>query len=127
MRKKFLRRNTKEYLRLGRKRRKLQKWRKPKGRDNKMRLNEKGRAGIVKIGYKQSKNIRGMKEGKKIKMIQNISEMKLLEKGDIITIGRMGVKKKKEIAKIAEELGIKIINANLKKFLKAENVKEIKK
>ena len=38
---KFLRRNTGSLSRLGKLRRKLQKWRKPKGRDNKMRLKEK--------------------------------------------------------------------------------------
>ncbi len=120
-RKKFLRRNTGKYLRLGRLRKKLRKWRKPKGRDNKMRLMEKGYPSVVKIGYKKNENLRGTIGGKKIRKIDRIDEIRLLSKGDSVIIGKFGGKKKIEIAKLSEERGFNILNLNVQKFLKHNN------
>jgi len=47
--KRFLRRLTNRYLKLGKKRKKKQKWRKPKGRHNKMREKERGYPAVVSI------------------------------------------------------------------------------
>ena len=125
MNKKFLRRNTREYSRLGRKRKKLQKWRRPRGKDNKMRLKEKGRPGVVKIGYKQSNSTRGKINGMNVNMIKNLNDLKNLENGSPVTIGRFGKKKKLELIKIIKEKGLTLINfsnkINLSKRLPNDN------
>ena len=53
---KFLRRTSNRYSKLGRKRKKKQVWRKPKGRDNKMREKRRGYPAVVSIGYKKGKH-----------------------------------------------------------------------
>ena len=58
--KRFLRRLTNRYLKLGKKRKKKQKWRKPKGRHNKMREKERGYPAVVSIGYRKNRNERGL-------------------------------------------------------------------
>ena len=89
MRKKiFLRRNTRDYLRLGRIRPKLQKWRRPKGRDNKMRLKEKGRPRVVEVGYRTSENERGKINGKIPIMVNNIKDLHKIGKDNIVMLGR---------------------------------------
>ena len=52
---KFLRRNFSLHIRIGKKRKNKQVWRRPKGRDNKMRESRKGRPPLVSIGYKRKK------------------------------------------------------------------------
>lgn len=113
--KKFLRRNTGSLSRLGKLRKKLQKWRRPKGRDNKMRLKEKGRPVVVSIGYKKSSKIRNKVDNKIPKRISNINDLKNTHKHDVIIVDKMGKKKKIEIAKIAKEKDLKILNFNFNK------------
>jgi len=54
---KFLRRVWKRHSKLGRGRKKKQVWRKPTGRDNKMRERKKGHPSVVSIGYRSEKKI----------------------------------------------------------------------
>ena len=130
---KFLRRNTTKYLRLGRKRKKLQKWRAPKGRDNKMRLKTAGRPRTVEIGYSKSKKERGKIKGKTPVIINNLQELENIKPNEIMILAKVGKKKKIEIVKKAKENGIKIANLNVEKFLQSlENkdkseIKEAKK
>lgn len=114
----FLRRNTREYSKLGAGRKKLLKWRAPKGRDNKMRLREKGRPRTVEIGYKQDIKTRGKIDDKEIIFVQNIEDMKKLHKGSVVMLGRLGAKKKLELAKIAKEKDLKIVNFSFGLFEK---------
>ena len=84
MPKKFLRRDTKRYLKLGKRRKKKQSWRKPTGRDNKMREKRKSYPKVVSIGYKQSNKIRRkiMKNGKII--IKNLDDNEVPRKFVIV-------------------------------------------
>ena len=127
----FLRRNTREYSRLGRGRKKLQKWRRPKGRDNKMRLKEKGRPRTVEIGYKQNDKIRGKINDKEVNFIQNIEELNKINKGSVIMLGRMGAKTKLEVAKIVKDKELKVVNFSFglfdKTHKKRNEVREAKK
>ena len=115
---KFLRRTSSRHSKLGRKRKAKQVWRKPKGRHNKMREKRRGYPAVVKIGY-------GKSNRKSLTTIYNIKE---LEKAKgIIVVGKIGKKKKIEIAKKAKEKGIKIYNLNIEKFLEENKPKtEIK-
>ncbi len=120
MDKKFLRRNTDRYLRLGRRRKKLQRWRRPRGKDNKMRLKEKGRPSIVKIGYKQASSTRGKINGKNINLIKNLNDLKNLQNGSLIVLGRFGKKKKLEIFKIIKEKNLTLVNFSNKHKLNGD-------
>jgi large subunit ribosomal protein L32e len=104
MPKKFLRRQGKLLSKLGKRRRKKQKWRRPTGRDNKMREKRKGYSAVVSIGRKKPG-----KYSEKILIIRNPREIEKTKNKKII-IGKIGKRKKLEIEKIAKEKGIKILN-----------------
>ena len=117
---KFLRRTWNRYSKLGRKRKKKQVWRKPKGRDNKMREKRKGYPAIVSIGYK--------KGGKKSAIIvKNLNDLEKIKKGQVIIMGKIGKRKKIEIVKKANSMKIEFCNLNVKKFLKDLEKTKIKK
>ncbi len=120
LKKKFLRRNTGDYSRLGRGRKKLQKWRKPKGIDNKMRLKERGRPSVVSVGYKQPASERNKLNGKEIVRVESVSDLKKVGKGQIGILAKVGKKKKMEIAKEIEKEKVEMTNFDFKKFLKEE-------
>jgi len=85
-------------------------WRKPKGRHSKQRLEKKHTSPVVKIGYGTAKKIRFLRRG--LREIR-VSTPKDLDKVDpkkemIIIASSVGLKKKLEIMKKAEEKKIKI-------------------
>jgi len=106
---KFLRRTWKKYSKLGKGRKKKQVWRKPTGRDNKMREKRKGYPTTVKIGYKKGL---GTIKGKKPIRINSVNDLKKINKNQIAIIERIGKKKKIEIAKIAKDMKIEVYNLN---------------
>jgi len=114
---KFLRRNTGFHIRIGKRKKRKQIWRKPTGRDNKMRESRKGRSPLVSIGYRKKK------ERKKIFTIYNLRELESMKKGDDVIIGKVGKKNKIEILKKAIEKNLNIQNINVKKFLKENGSK----
>jgi len=119
---KFIRSKWRTQSKLGRGRKKLRKWRKPNGRDTKMRLQKKGNPPIVKIGYKKQK-----KEQKPVIKVYNLKDLEKVKDKEII-LGRIGNRKKIEIVKKAKELKITIVNLSTKKFLKKlEEKKKVKK
>jgi len=126
MTKKFLRRTWNRYSKLGKRRKKKQVWRKPKGRDNKMREKRKGYPQIVSVGYQKNKKLKGRIECKQPVIIKNIKEIGKVKKDEIVILGNIGKKKKIEIAKKAKEKGIEIHNLDVKKFLKKNIKKENK-
>ena len=114
----FLRRTGNRFSKLGKGRKKKQKWRKPTGRDNKMREKRKGYPAVVQIGYKQEKKLRGVINEQVPVMIMNVGDLKKIKKNEIGIIGKVGQKKKIEIAKVAKEKKIQLYNLNAGKFLK---------
>jgi len=112
--KKFMRRTWDRYSKLGKKRKKKQKWRKPTGRDNKMREKKKGHPKIVSVGYKKA---RKMNKTNQI-LVKNTQELEKVKKNQIVIVGHVGKKKKIEIAKKAKKMGISLQNLNIEKFLK---------
>jgi large subunit ribosomal protein L32e len=117
---KFLKRTWNRYSKLGKRRKKKQVWRRPKGRDNKMREKRKGYPIVVNVGYKKKKS-----ERKLVRVIRNIRDLEKTEKNEMVIIGNVGKKKKIEIAKKAIKMKIPIQNINIKKFLKkSEKQKE---
>ena len=115
MSKRFLRSDTRRHLRLGKKRRKLQKWRNPRGRHNKIRRQRRNYPLRVKIGYKSPVAQSGLIDNLRPILVHNLKEVSSLKKDSIIIIARIGAKKKLEVIKKANELGLKIMNIGGKK------------
>ena len=110
----FLRRIYNRYHKLGKKKGKNRVWRKPKGRDNKMREKRRGYAPVVSVGYRKKKS-----EKEEIPVIRSINDISKISKGQKIILGNVGRKKKIELLKMMEEKGIIIKNINVKKFRKS--------
>ena len=115
----FLRRVWHRYSKLGKKRKKKQKWNKPKGRHNKMREKRKGYPAIVSVGYKKNR-VERMKIADKIPvMIYNLKDLGKVGKNEMVVIVKIGRRKKTEIVKKAEEMKAHIYN-----FKKSEENKK---
>ncbi len=115
MTKNFLRKAWKRYSKLGKRRKNKQKWRRARGRHSKIRKCKMGNLKKVKIGYKKSQE-------KKVSVIHNIKELEKTTSKKII-IAKIGNKKKKEILKRAEKLGVGIINPKIKEKREKQEVK----
>lgn len=115
---KFLRRGWERYSKLGLRRKNKQVWRRPHGRDNKMREKRKGYGPVVSIGYRNEKTTRGKINEKNAVLIKNMNELLKLKAGEIAILAKIGNKKRIEIAKKAQEKKIIIYNLNIDKFLK---------
>ncbi|MBU0958707.1 MAG: hypothetical protein KKB31_02050 [Nanoarchaeota archaeon] len=116
----FKRRDNTRYSKLGKRRKKKQKWRRPTGRDNKMREKRRGYPAIVSVGYKKPKE-----KGKVI--VNNIRELENIKKDLVVIIGGVGKKKRIEIAKKAKEMKLSISNMNTNAFLKKIEKEKTKK
>ena len=121
---KFIRQESWRYDRLA------ENWRKPKGKDNKMRKQKSGMPAIVKVGYRGPRAARGLHpSGYTDNLVYNTAELARLDsKKDAARIGHtVGKKKRIEIINKAVELGIKVLNAGKlisKKQEEKEKVKE---
>ncbi len=113
MGKKFLRRTSNAYTKLGRGRKKKQVWRRPKGRDNKMRERRKGYPSVVSVGYRKNN-----KKRKNVITVQNLNDLNNVRKSDLVNLGNVGKKKKIEMLNKANKEGIVFQNINSEKFLK---------
>jgi len=90
-----------------------EKWRRPKGRHNKMRLKLKSKRKMPSIGYRTKKSIRGLHpSGYEEILIETPSQFDNVnkERQAIRISATVGRRKKELIIKKAEELGIKILN-----------------
>ncbi|MEM4311431.1 MAG: 50S ribosomal protein L32e [Nitrososphaerales archaeon] len=103
----FIREESWRYKRL------KESWRKPKGLDNKMRLEVKGWPKRVKIGYRGPKVARGLHpKGKFEVLINNKKDLEALDPERQIAriASSVGRRKRIQILERAKELGITILN-----------------
>jgi large subunit ribosomal protein L32e len=114
----LLKRDAKRFSKFGKGRDKRAKWRRPTGRDNKMREKRKGYDAVVSLGYSKDKATRGKFEDKTPIEIFNVYELQSLKEDEIGVLGSVGMKKKLEVAKYAKENKIKLKNLNAEAFLK---------
>jgi len=89
------------------------KWRKPKGIDNKMRLQLKGYPPVVKVGYRGPVVVRGLHPRGLIPVVVNTAlELEKYDPGKHIVYigGSVGLKKAIEIYKAAISQGFRVAN-----------------
>ena len=120
---KFLRHTSHKYSKLGLRRKKKKIWRRPTGRDNKMREQRRGHPALVAIGYSGEKKLKGTIEGKIPVIVRNLADIQKVQKNQIAILGKIGKKNKMEISKKAKELKVEIYNFNPEKFLKLNEKK----
>jgi large subunit ribosomal protein L32e len=104
---KFVRQESWRYDRLA------ENWRKPKGKDNKMRKQKSGMPALVKVGYRSPKAARGLHpSGYRDNLVHNSTDLARLDpKIDAARIAHtVGKRKRIEIISKALELGIKVLN-----------------
>ncbi len=114
---KFFRRDSHKRISLGKSIKKLRKWRAAKGRHNKIRLKRKGHAQKPTIGWGSDKSIRGKINGKEYVSVNNVGGLEGIKKGGVILVGKVGMRKRQEIIKKANEVGLIILN----KYRKQKN------
>ncbi|MBU2615735.1 MAG: hypothetical protein KKC19_01385 [Nanoarchaeota archaeon] len=118
---KFLKRVWNNYSKLGKRKKKKQVWRKPRGRHNKMREERAGRPATVKIGYKNNSP-----ERMEIVTIRNLADLEKVSKKDLVVVGNVGRKKKMILVRAAKEKGIALKNVRVEKVNKEKPLEEIK-
>ncbi len=88
-------------------------WRRPRGRDNKMRRKEKAKGKRPSVGFGAPKELRGLHpSGFKEVMVANVNDLMKIDKEREVAriISKVGKRKKAEIVNKAKELGIKVLN-----------------
>ncbi len=106
MKQRFVRQN------ISRKRLKL-KWRRPKGIHSKLRLNKAGHIKKPSPGFRARR-----KDRIKIMLIRNINDLTNAKQSALLS-SKLGLKKKIEILRRAQEIKLKILNVkNIDEFIK---------
>ena len=88
-------------------------WRRPRGIHSKVRLRKKGKIKMPSIGMRTPKEIRGLHpSGFREVLVERPEELLSVDaKKEAVRIAKkVGRKKREEIKKKAEELGIKVLN-----------------
>lgn len=89
------------------------KWKKPRGKDNPMRLSLKGAPPIVRSGYGTPEKYRGLHPSCfKMALVANINDLEKLNPNEhiIYISSNVGLKKRLELISIAKSRGFKIAN-----------------
>lgn len=108
---KFIRADGMRWARLGKGRKKLQRWRKAEGMHSKIRRRRKGYPTKPLVGFAAPRKEVGKINGLYPVLVHNVPEISALNKSEqIAIIARVGAKKKLDMIKKADELGIKIVN-----------------
>ncbi len=93
------------------------KWRRPKGLQNKLRLKKKSRGSKVSTGYRGPAAVRGLTdEGKKLLLVANKHDIMAAEPElhALIIAGKIGDKRRLELIEEASSQGFTITNLDVK-------------
>jgi len=110
MSKEFKRQESVRHLKLGKRKKSLRVWRRPKGRDSKMRLKRKGYPSSPTVGNKTPRKKSGKIDNLVPRLVHNVKEAKALPENTIAIIAKIGAKKKLELIKLLNERKIRILN-----------------
>jgi|SRR3989338_5158234 len=112
---KFIRTDYERHSKIGKRRKKLQVWRRPKGRHSKIRKKRFGYPTMPTVGYKSPRKELGKIQGLQPILVHNLGDLKKAGKNSIIILARVGAKNKIELIKKAQEMNFKILNIGGKK------------
>jgi len=104
------------------------RWRRPRGIDNKKRIRKRSAGPMPRIGYKNAEAVRFLHpSGMKEVLVHNMNELVAAGKGVLIRIaGGVGGKKRAELEKKAKELNMTVINSKAGKEAKSAKKTEKK-
>ena len=94
-----------------------EKWRRPKGLHNKLRLSKKSRGSAVKTGYGSPAAIRGKSaSGKRMLVVENRTQLHMTEpeSHELIIASGLGDRKRLALLQEAQKHGFTILNLDLK-------------
>lgn len=92
-------------------------WRRPRGLDNKIRIERKGYPSKVKVGYRGPKAVRGLHPCGLIEvLVHSIEELDKLDPARycVRIASTLSKKRKQEVAEKAAKLGLRVINYTIK-------------
>ncbi len=90
------------------------KWKRPRGKDNKMRLKLKGYPPLAGVGYRLSKEVRDLHpSGFETAVVSSIKDLENLDpkRHAIYIASTVGLRKREEILREALNRGFKVLNA----------------
>ncbi len=109
----FLRSDTARHSRLGKNRRKLQKWRRPRGMHSKIRRKRFSYPIMPTVGHKSARATSGLIRGKKPIVVENLAELAKIGKHNLVVLSsRIGAKKRIELLKKVEEMKLETLQTN---------------
>ncbi|MHA1610086.1 MAG: 50S ribosomal protein L32e [Candidatus Njordarchaeales archaeon] len=88
-------------------------WRRPRGKDNKVRLQIKGKPPLVKVGYRSPRKVRYLHpSGKEEVLVYKVEDLYNVDPlNQVVRIARtVGIRKRIEILKFARRFGIRVLN-----------------
>jgi len=123
----FIRKDSTKISKLGRKRKKKQFWRRPRGEHSKVRMKERGYLKQPSIGYSSPRLAKGLVKEKIPVTVYNIEGLKKISQDKIAILGNVGRKKKIALAEYALSKNIELVNINAKNFIEKINEEKRKK
>lgn len=112
MSRQFKRQNWWKHKRLG------EQWRRPKGKDSKMRLGIKGKPAVVSIGYRTKKSERNKHpSGRYEVLVRNLKDLERADPGkNVVRIAAsVGKRLRNSILEKAKERGLKVVNPGVRR------------
>ncbi len=88
-------------------------WRKPRGIDNKQRMQRAGQGAIPKIGYRTPRKERHLHpRGLPEKLVHSMAELEAIGKGVLVRFAStVGARKRRQLLVKAKAAGLRVLNA----------------
>ena len=89
-------------------------WRRPRGKQSKLRKREKARGSLPGVGYRSPRDVRGLNRlGYREVLINTPGELESLNPSEEMAViaGAVGKKKREEIIRVAAEKKVNVVNA----------------
>ena len=87
------------------------RWKRARGRHNKIREKKKNKPKKVEAGFRSNRKERGRIEGKIAVRVENLIQAEKIKRGEIVIIGSIGKKKRKEIEEKIKKVGGIVLNS----------------